>query len=153
MLKIYLAGASSELERCGRIMDALIAMPHVEVTHNWVEGIRKVRASGITSDGLLSREDARTYADADRQGIRDANIFWQAVPEKGTYSHGAFWELGYAQCLSDVYDGRRQIILSREAGCPQSRVAMSIFHQLAGGRSELMLTDSVMLRWLENESA
>lgn len=90
-MKIYVAGASKELERCkhwiGKCRDA-----GYEITHDWTAAVEKYGSGG---DGL-SVEDRASCARADLRGVFDANVLWLLAPPRDLGTTGSWIELGYA---------------------------------------------------------
>lgn len=98
MLKVYIAGASADIERVERFMEGVRNLGGVAITYDWTKA---VRLHGSQGDELTAAQ-RRAYADADRRGIRAAEIVVILVsPYK---SEGCAWELGYAQALVDMVD-------------------------------------------------
>jgi hypothetical protein len=94
-MKIYVAGASSEIETARGWMKRL-REAGFEVTVDWPTMIDQ--GGGVAND--LPGEAARKAAWTDLRGVSDAEIFWMLVPEVET--KGAWIELGYALSESVV---------------------------------------------------
>lgn len=92
-LPIFLIGASSEHRRVELIANQLDACGHVEITHRWWPGA----ASWSGRDRTLPAHEQRVHSNACKQGIQRAALVWCLFPE--AYSHGALYELGYAEGL------------------------------------------------------
>lgn len=161
-LNVYLAGASADIERCGALMKALHGIPNVRVTYDWVAAVKEQGPE----HGLM-RSTRRHYALKDRQGVREADVLWLALPPEGVNTDGAWWELGYYQALCDVEWGlqsafgwemgglclipktERIIALSTADGEP---VRMTLFAEIPceGGRD--VSADLVVLNWIRSEA-
>lgn len=91
-MKIYLAGASRELDLIRGYRDKLVAAGHV-VTHDWVAVLGEfIAAARKESD--LDYEEMRSFSGEDLYGVRRAEAFWLLVPEAP--SIGCWVELGHA---------------------------------------------------------
>jgi len=88
-MKIYLTGASKELELCESFRDRLRAAGHV-ITHDWM---REIRCCPV-SDHDLSHESRVQYALDDMRGVMAADITWILIPENT--SAGCWVEMGIA---------------------------------------------------------
>jgi nucleoside 2-deoxyribosyltransferase len=93
--KVYVAGSGAELERAAEVM-RLLRLAGIEVVSTWVENIRKVGASNPEH----LRAQHRGWADAQVAEVEACDLFLMLSPHG--VSHGAFWELGYADCLDKV---------------------------------------------------
>jgi hypothetical protein len=91
-MKIYLAGASKEIDNVKRYRDAVISLGH-EITHDWIADIEREASKGVT-DHDLTDDEARRYAQKDLRGIASADLFWFLLP--GLPSPGAWFEFGFA---------------------------------------------------------
>lgn len=89
-LRIYVAGASAEIERCEAFIARLRAAGF-EITFDWPAHIRKVGASNEGID-LATRKSS---AEADIQAVRDAEWFVLLEPEEAK-TIGAWVEMGVA---------------------------------------------------------
>jgi hypothetical protein len=94
-MRVYVAGASAELERCERVIAAL-AQGGCTVTHDWTPSIREHIARGISEEQLDDHE-ARRLSGGDYDAIERAHFVLFLAPE--TVTRGAWSELGYAGCL------------------------------------------------------
>jgi hypothetical protein len=90
-MKVYVAGASSEIERAEKWMAALHEAG-IEVTSTWPEIIRKVGAANPMD---ASRNDRALWSAQDLAEVSDSNVFWFLLPE-GKPTAGAYTEFGYA---------------------------------------------------------
>lgn len=89
-MRIYVAGASAEIERARRMRDALLAEGH-EITFDWTVDFE--------SNEGLSDVQRGAYADADFQGVAMANRVVLLVPRSPKLTQGAWWEGGVADAL------------------------------------------------------
>lgn len=96
-MRIYLAGASAELETCEYWMAKLRFQGHT-ITHDWTRSVRASRYMKI-SDAALRREVKADRAVDDLAGVRDADVFWLLAPSGP--STGAWVELGNALAARD----------------------------------------------------
>jgi hypothetical protein len=94
-MKVYIAGASSEMERAEKWMAAARAAG-IEVTSTWPEVIRAV---GDANPMSASREDRAMWAATDLGEVASADVFWLLL---GKPTAGAYTELGYAVMLGAV---------------------------------------------------
>jgi nucleoside 2-deoxyribosyltransferase len=91
-MRVYVAGASKEPGRVRAAMDAVLAAG-AEVTLDWLDAIEK---AGASNEGL--DDETRTLAaEADLEGVADADVVWVLAPE--AQSAGCWVELGYALAL------------------------------------------------------
>lgn len=88
MLRIYVAGASAEWERCRRMMIALRAQGHV-ITHDWTHEVEKHMATPASDRELAD------YAWLDKRGVELADELVLLIPD-GAHTTGAWAELGMA---------------------------------------------------------
>jgi hypothetical protein len=87
-MKIYVAGASANMDEIVRYMNALRDMDHV-ITLDWTKMIQEA--------GSASPDDDKTRiksANIDLKGVMQADALWLVQPENA--STGAWVELGYA---------------------------------------------------------
>lgn len=112
-MKIYIAGAHRELDRCASMIIAADAIPDVEVTLDWTGSIRK--HGGDQNDDRPIPDRAET-AWADVDAVIAADVVWLLLPRAIT--KGMHTELGVALCynrlLKKVHflDGPKIIIAS-----------------------------------------
>ena len=101
-LRIYLAGASRELDRVLPMVERLERSGLVVLHSRWWDA---VQAHGVGNDHALTREQQAGYADADLEGVRDAELVWVLWPE--ARSVGAALEYGFAlaSCIHTVVTG------------------------------------------------
>lgn len=94
MTRVYLAGASKEVDALVDLAVRLNNHPRIEVHDRWMHDVIRARAAGV-ADHAFARHEQRRFATADLEDLRRADVFWLAVPkEKG--SVGAWVELGHA---------------------------------------------------------
>lgn len=98
MLRVYVAGASSEVERAERAIAALRRAGCV-VTHDWTREVRDHRAKKI-HDAEIGDHECREIAVADLAAVRRSNVLLLLVPEQP--SQGAWVELGCASGVADL---------------------------------------------------
>lgn len=89
-MKIYVAGASKEIDRIEGFMARLRAAGHV-ITLDWTVEVRSA-GSGSPDDDELRKACAR----ADLLGVEACDVFWIVKPDEGSTSTGAWVELGHA---------------------------------------------------------
>lgn len=111
-MKIYVAGASAELERAESAIASLRAAGH-EITHDWPAVIRRVRIEGGQKDSDLTDEERHGHAHDDLLAVERADVLWLLVPDAPT--SGAWVELGFAIGLAwpdTATEGPRLVIVS-----------------------------------------
>lgn len=91
-MKIYVAGASAELELCKRYMQKLREAGFT-ITHDWTAEIEK---NAGKTDKDLTWAEAREHANGDLAGVAASDLFWLMVPRPPNASKGCWVELGYA---------------------------------------------------------
>lgn len=92
--RIYLAGASKELELCEHWRDEL-RRAGFEITRDWMAICREPRYAGVPPEEI-PRHDRRQLAENDLAAVRAADAFWLVVPPPGSLSVGMWVELGFA---------------------------------------------------------
>lgn len=93
MTRVYVAGASSELERAERAMSLVRAMPGKKLVHDWVSIIRHHGAS-IPPD--WTSEQKRAEAQRCLEAVRTANLVWLLVPDVPSQGCWVEWGAAYA---------------------------------------------------------
>jgi hypothetical protein len=126
-MRVYVAAASSEIERAEKWM-ARLREAGVEVVSTWPEVIRKV---GAANPMEASREERAGWASADLSELSSANVLWLLLPEKPT--SGMWIEYGYGLCFGAVAKEAREAGVE---GAPKfqivsSGIERSIFTALA----------------------
>lgn len=91
-MKIYLAGASREIDLCESFRTRLRTEGHV-ITHDWM---REIRMCPVM-DHELSHEARHTYALDDMRGVLSADMVWILCPDN--QSIGCWVELGMALAI------------------------------------------------------
>lgn len=86
-MKIYVAGASKELDRARRVMARLRESGH-EITEDWTVPVAEKGAMPATKDARMAA------ADADIAGVYLADLFILLHPAPGVSTTGAWFELG-----------------------------------------------------------
>ena len=104
-MKVYVAGASSELELVERYIYRLIK-EDIVITHNWCSDIRESFRTTFQRPALY------LAAQNDVNGVRAADIFWLIIPKKE--SRGCWVEYGIALVGSLV--ARQKTIISGVVG-------------------------------------
>lgn len=92
--RIYLAGASKELDLCEHWRDELRRVGF-EITHDWMAICREPKYAGVPPE-KIPRDERRHLAAYDLEGVARAEAFWLVVPPEGSLSIGMWVELGYA---------------------------------------------------------
>ncbi len=88
-MKIYMAGASDELELIQRYQGHVRGMGHA-VTHDWVSNVRKM---GEANPRDASLTDKAMWSRGDLSGALQADLFWLLYPS--VPSVGCWVEFGY----------------------------------------------------------
>lgn len=97
-MKVYLSGASKELNRCCLWRDNLIK-EGIDITVDWMKEIEK---NGFGDEFIPGKRRAQ-FAKNDINGVLDADVFWLLVPNN--QSLGAWVELGAALSKSIIIGG------------------------------------------------
>lgn len=92
-VKVYIAGASSEIERAVKWRDKLREVG-VDVVSTWPDVIKAIGVANPT-DASVDEYKQWTWKDLDQ--VRDADVLWVLLPEANTV--GAWIELGFMTCL------------------------------------------------------
>jgi hypothetical protein len=88
VIRIYVAGSSSERVRARSAMALVSQSASHSLTHDWLEVVESSKP-----DHELTRDEACKAALADLGGLRYAHTLWFLLPQ--TPSTGAWFELGY----------------------------------------------------------
>lgn len=91
-MKVYIAAASSEIDRA-EFFFKLLTCQGIECTSSWIANVRSV---GEGNPIAATFEDRRRWALDNLLAIEASAIVWILAPKAGVFSHGAFFELGYA---------------------------------------------------------
>lgn len=137
-MKVYVAGASAEVERAERAMRLVRSMGH-NIALDWTQVLRAARAQGVRSDADLAPEHALGLARQQLLAIDGSDVLWLLAPARP--SVGAWVEFGFALGLhwpDDSDDGPRTVIVS-------GKCAHTIFGQLP---DQAFDTDCEALSWL-----
>lgn len=95
-MKIYIAGASSELVRARAVMDWVRAHPRFELVRDWVKDIEHERVQGGRADSQLKRYEQEHYARANLGAVAESDVLWLLSPSEGVHTTGTWVELGAA---------------------------------------------------------
>jgi len=127
-MKVYVAAASSEIERAEKWMTMLRAAG-IKVVSTWPEVIRKV---GEANPMNGAREERTYWAATDLAEVSTSEVFWFLLPD-GKPTMGAYTELGYAVALGAMSQEARNagIIDAPNYWLVCSGVETSIFTALA----------------------
>lgn len=96
-MRIYLAGATAELDQCAHYRDRLREIGH-EITHDWISQVRDT----IGPDHELSHETRHACALDDMRGVLRADLVWILAPQPTNVSCGCWVELGMALAASST---------------------------------------------------
>lgn len=89
--RIYIAGASKDIERCEKWRDRCIGVG-IEITEDWMAGCRLHGANAAAPEILLSS------ARADIRAVETADYVWLLAPPFDKPSAGCWAELDRALC-------------------------------------------------------
>lgn len=103
-MKLYIAGASAEAERCKALGEWCRRFGH-EITVAWWDAVLAAK----THDRDLTEEARIEFAGQDLVGVLDADLFWIVVPEERGV--GAWVEFGFA-IGSSAQRPKQRIIVS-----------------------------------------
>jgi hypothetical protein len=92
-LRVYVAGAARELDRCKRMIAAARAIPNVEISRDWTPDIDAAQLAG-KRDADYSDNERLAFASADLHAVRAAHVVWLLAPEEG--GRGSWVEFGYS---------------------------------------------------------
>lgn len=126
--RIYVAGASAELERARAAMARVVEVGHA-ITHDWTRAM-----DDAGPEHLLSNEAKEVHAFIDLEAVNRADVLWFLLPT--IPSAGAWFEFGYfaqaieiERCtLSKLFDGRprKRIVISGAAASDHIFVAWAM---------------------------
>lgn len=111
MIRVYVAGASSESDRARRAVERLRAAG-LEVTCTWLDVVASVGDANPTD---VSAAQRRSWSVVDLAEVVRADVLWFLVPPASIQTRGAWVELGHA------YAHNKQIV------CSGPDTAQSIF--------------------------
>jgi hypothetical protein len=148
-VKVYVAGSSHtyERERVHRILNLVKEHPYLQLTHDWLAIIERVRTT--TADSALAQEDRVHYAMGDLTGVQQSDIFWylhpNEIPSHGaSFEFGAAWGLASQWSMDGVYTGHSRVLI---VSGPKHRV--SIFCALADHQWG---NDAEAYQWLDSHA-
>lgn len=102
--RVYIAGASSEIERI-ELWSAALRKAGVLVVSTWPEVVRKV---GSANPMTATRNERAGWANTDLNEIVEASVFWLLLPT-GKPTAGAYTELGFAILQSRMQHDARNM--------------------------------------------
>ncbi len=102
MLKIYVAGASAELERARVVMEFIYDHPRMTLVRDWVKDIEIERVEGGRQDSDLTQSEQAVYARKNLGAIADSDVLWLLSPPADVHTTGAWVELGAALVTGHV---------------------------------------------------
>lgn len=106
--RIYIAGASSEMERAVAARDWL-TKAGLEVVSTWTD---VVAAVGDANPASATPADRRAWSVTDLEQVGKCDLLWFLVPPRETPTRGGWLEVGYARA------GRKILLFSGD--CSQS---------------------------------
>ena len=93
--RVYVAGASAQLQRARRAMGWVREAPELTLAHDWTAQVQADREAGKQDADLLQvQQCARAFEDF--AAIRESDIFWALVPQPDVRTTGLWVELGWA---------------------------------------------------------
>lgn len=97
-LKLYIAGASAELDRARAVRDwARRQADTIQLVGcDWVAAIDRERREGGRQDHQLTLTERERYAQEDLNGVRDAQMVWLLLPPRTVHTVGLWVEFGFA---------------------------------------------------------
>lgn len=128
-LTAYVAGASSEAQRCASFAAQLEARG-ITITHRWWDD---VAAAGSANRGL-TQQQRRAAALSCLRGVGEAMLVYVLAPREGAATIGAWVELGFA--LRSVAAGSEAAILF--VGDRESTVFAELCHGSFANESEAL---------------
>lgn len=128
-MKIYVAGASAEIEHIESIIAKLKAAGHT-ITHDWTVDVRAAGDASPDDDGVRERA-----ALADLRGVVSSDLTWVRQPENP--STGAWVELGCA-------------LVMKEGGFPLERRPLLV---VSGSSRKCIFSDLADHRFTRHEDA
>lgn len=100
--KVYLAGASAELDRAKRNAQ-MLRDADIHVISTWVDVIGKV---GAANPADATPEQLTKWTLRDLEEVREADVLWLQLPAAGINTIGAWIELGIA------YTSQKMVLMS-----------------------------------------
>lgn len=118
-LRVYVIGASAEIDRVEGVIAKLREAGGIEITHDWTEDVRAARAAGHATDAALSDREARCYAMNDVEGVEAAQVVLLLAPASPSFGAGFELGLAFTVCHDAIVCGphARASIFTRLAGC------------------------------------
>lgn len=93
-MKVYVAGASSEIERAELMVERLqSADVGIKIVSTWIDSVKNV---GQPNPADASHEQRRGWAQQDLYEVAQANVMLLLLPSKGHATTGAWAELAFA---------------------------------------------------------
>lgn len=102
-IRVYVAAASSEIERAKRAMQ-MLRDKGIEVVSTWPEVIEKV---GEANPMGAPRADRRRWAMDDLNELMQATVLWFLLPPPSLNTTGAYVELGFFLAMKTIADSAR----------------------------------------------
>ena len=112
--KIYVSGASREVERVRGWVAALTRSALFEFVDPWWAGAEQWSGR----DQLTPRSEQARIAARHQRAIRESHILWVLWPQ--THSYGAHVELGYALACVDLLGTLAPVVCVTGLGCNNS---------------------------------
>jgi hypothetical protein len=132
--KVYVAGASAEIERARKVRDQLLALG-MDCTSSWMRNIDKEGKSNPTD---ATPEKYAEWALAD---TAEADVFLLLLPAKEIQTVGAWVELGAAHL-------QRKTIVMSGPHRPIFTPALATHHVEIPG--EQLLSDQAAVKWIHD---
>lgn len=123
-MRVYVIGASAELDRAERVIAALRERGFV-ITADWPADVRRARAAGLASDAEVPHDIAREIADANVHAIETADVVVALSPPGPSTGYGA--DLMAALLLYAMRGRPTHIVLSGAHGTVYDRHAHARF--------------------------
>ncbi len=136
--KVYVAGASAEIERA-RTMISLLEAAGIHVTSTWPSIIDSV---GDANPRDASRDDRRRLSSICLEQVREADLLWFLVPPKDRPSSGAWVETGCAidrgKLVIASGDTKQSIFPSLAIELDDDHAALALIRKLADSQDEVV---------------
>lgn len=141
--KLYVAGASSEIERAERVI--LLLSESFEITHDWTKIMRAKGPEAQLTDEELRVELQRDYTD----GVDPAEVLLVLIPSDGHTSTGAWFETSRAIAANQLAaDVEYKMIV---AAVPPMNQRVTPWVRLFASR--VIVGDEITIAWLEGWAA
>lgn len=128
-MKVYLAGAASEIPRAKQWYRQLVAH-RFEVVSTWIESVETVGASNPRD---ANKDQRYGWSIVDVAEVDKADVLWGLTPLHPNVTRGLWFELGYV--FGRWTPGR--VVVS---GDNQQSIFTSLFHEVT--------TDEEALQWI-----